>query len=151
MIFFINNFFFSRPLPRVGRGLCFLCTQKYNIMCGMEKERKKTRELKKMKLHVFDIEMEVNVPVGEEQLYLGAAEKVNRKIDAYCDVFVRRQYVRIKCEKEILLMVLLDFAVRGGECSSRPPARGKWRTMAERVRRLWEGVIDFFKRKEVCD
>ena len=117
----------------------------------MEKERKKTRELKKMKLHVFDIEMEVNVPVGEEQLYLGAAEKVNRKIDAYCDVFFRRQYVRMKCEKEILLIALLDFAVRGEECSSRPPARGKWRAMAERVRRLWKCVIDFFKREEVYD
>ena len=113
----------------------------------MEKERKKTRELKKMKLHVFDIEMEVNVPVGEEQRYLGAAEKVNQKIDAYCDVFVRRQYVRMKCEKEILLIALLDFAVRGGECSSRPPARGQWRAMAERVRRLWKGVMNFFKRK----
>ena len=116
-------------------------------MCGMEKESNETRELKKMKLHVFDIEMEVNVPVGEEQRYLGAAEKVNQKIDAYCDVFVRRQYVRMKCEKEILLIALLDFAVRGGECSSRPPARGQWRAMAERVRRLWKGVMNFFKRK----
>ena len=104
-----------------------------------------------MKLHVFDIEMEVNVPVGEEQLYLKAAEKVNRKIYAYCDVFFRRQYVRIKCEKEILLIALLDFAVRGEVYNSRPPARGQWRAMAERVRRLWEGVIDFFKRKEVYD
>jgi len=117
----------------------------------MEKERKKTRELKKMKLHVFDIEMEVNVPVGEEQLYLGAAEKVNRKIDAYCDVFVRRQYVRIKCEKEILLMVLLDFAVRGEAYNSSAPARGLWRAMVERGRRLWESVMDFFKCNEVCD
>ena len=132
-------------------NLCFLCTQKYNITCGMEKERKKTRELKKMKLHVFDIEMEVNVPVGEEQLYLGAAEKVNRKIDAYCDVFVRRQYVRIKCEKEILLIALLDFAVRGEVYNSSAPARGLWRAMAERVRHLWKGVINFFKRKEVYD
>jgi hypothetical protein len=120
-------------------------------MCGMEKERKKTRELKKMKLHVFDIEMEVNVPVGEEQLYLEAAEKVNRKIYAYCDVFFRRQYVRIKCEKEILLIALLDFAVRGEVYNSSAPARGQWRAMAERVRRLWEGGINFFKRKEVCD
>lgn len=102
-------------------------------------------------IHIFNFDMEVNVPVGEEQRYLEAAEKVNRKIDAYCDIFVRRQYVRIKGDMEILLMVLLDFAVRGGECSSRPPARGKWRTMTERVRRLWKDVIDFFKRKEVCD
>ena len=120
-------------------------------MCGMEKERKKTRELKKMKLHVFDIEMEVNVPVGEEQLYLGAAEKVNRKIDAYCDVFFRRQYVRMKCEKEILLIALLDFAVRGEVYNYPAPARGQWRAMAERVRRLWKGVINFFKCKEVYD
>lgn len=125
--------------------------QKYNITCGMEKERKKTRELKKMKLHVFNIDMEVNVPVGEEQRYLGAAEKVNRKIDAYCDVFVRRQYVRIKCEKEILLIALLDFAVRGEVYNFRSPARELWRAMTERVRRLWKGMIDFFKRKEVYD
>jgi hypothetical protein len=117
----------------------------------MEKERKKTRELKKMKLHVFDIDMEVNVPVGEEQRYLEAAEKVNQKIDAYRDVFIRHRYFPLKSEWEILLMVLLDFAVRGEECSSRPSARGQWRAMTERVRRLWGGVIDFFKRKEVYD
>lgn len=116
-------------------------------MCGMEKERKKTRELKKMKLHVFDIEMEVNVPVGEEQLYLGAAEKVNRKIDAYCDVFFRRQYVRIKGEKEILLIALLDFAVRGEVYNSHPPARGLWRAMTERVNSLWDSMINFLKYK----
>ncbi len=113
----------------------------------MEKERKKTRDLKKMKLHVFDIEMEVNVPVGEEQLYLKAAEKVNRKIYAYCDVFFRRQYVRMKCEKEILLIALLDFAVRGEVYNSRPPARGKWRTMTERVNSLWDSMINFLKYK----
>ena len=128
-------------------NLCFLCTQKYNITCGMEKERKKTRELKKMKLHVFDIEMEVNVPVEEEQRYREAAEMVNRKIKAYRDVFVLYRYFPLKSEKEILLMVLLDFAVRGGECSSRPPAKGKWRAMAERVRRLWDSMINFLKYK----
>ncbi len=120
-------------------------------MCGMEKESNETRELKKMKLHVFNIDMEVNVPAEEEQRYREAAEMVNRKIKAYRDVFVLYRYFPLKSEWEILLMVLLDFAVRGGECSSRPPARGKWRTMIERVRRLWKGVIDFFKRKEVCD
>lgn len=120
-------------------------------MCGMEKESNETRELKKMNLHVFNIDMEVNVPAGEEQRYREAAEMVNRKIKAYRDVFVLYRYFPLKSEWEILLMVLLDFAVRGGECSSRPPARGKWRTMIERVRRLWKGVIDFFKRKEVYD
>ena len=104
-----------------------------------------------MKLHVFDIEMEVNVPVGEEQRYLEAAEKVNRKINAYRDVFIRHRYFPLKSEWEILLMVLLDFAVRGEVYNSPAPARGLWRAMAERVRRLWGGVIDFFKRKEVCD
>jgi len=125
--------------------------QKYDIMCGMEKESNETRELKKMKLHVFNIDMEVNVPVEEEQRYREAAEMVNRKIKAYRDVFVLYRYFPLKSEWEILLMVLLDFAVRGGECSSRPPARGKWRTMIERGRRLWKGVMDFFKRKEVYD
>jgi hypothetical protein len=114
----------------------------------MEKERKKTRELKKMKLHVFDIDMEVNVPVGEEQRYLKAAEKVNRKIDAYCDVFVRRQYVRMKCEKEILLMVLLDFAVIGGGYIPLPPVIVKRMSMTERVNSLWDSMINFLKYKQ---
>ena len=120
-------------------------------MYGMEKESNETRELKEMKLHVFNIDMEVNVPVGEEQRYREAAKMVNRKIKAYRDVFVLYRYFPLKSEKEILLMVLLDFAVRGGECSSRPSAIGKWRTLTERVRRLWKCVIDFFKHKEVCD
>ena len=89
----------------------------------MEKERKKTREFKKMKLHVFDIDMEVNVPVGEEQRYLEAAEKVNQKIDAYRDVFIRHRYFPLKSEWEILLMVLLDFAVRGGSVQFSPPGK----------------------------
>ncbi|MBO5615869.1 MAG: hypothetical protein J5932_07100 [Prevotella sp.] len=89
----------------------------------MEKERKQTRELKKMKLHVFDIDMEVNVPVGEEQRYLGAAEKVNRKIDAYCDVFVRRQYVRIKCERRFFLLLYSTSLSEGSVQFSRPGKR----------------------------
>ena len=52
----------------------------------MEKESNETRELKKMKLHVFNIDMEVNVPAGEEQRYREAAEMVNRKIKAYREV-----------------------------------------------------------------
>ena len=120
-------------------------------MCGMEKESNEMRKKMNLHIHIFNFDMEVNVPVGEEQRYREAAEMVNRKIKAYRDVFVLYRYFPLKSEREILLMVLLDFAVRGGECSSRPPARGKWRTMAERVRRLWKGVIDFFKRKEVYD
>lgn len=122
-------------------------------MCGMEKESNETRELTKMNLHIhiFNFDMEVNVPVGEEQRYREAAEMVNRKIDAYYDVFVWQRYVRLKGDMEILLMVLLDFAVREGDSKSLPSAREQWRAMAERVRRLWKDVINFFKRKEVCD
>ena len=122
-------------------------------MCGMEKESNETRELTKMNLHIhiFNFDMEVNVPVGEEQRYREATEKVNRKIDAYYDVFVWQRYVRLKGDMEILLMVLLDFAVREGDSKSLPSERGQWRAMAERVRRLWKDVINFFKRKEVCD
>ena len=116
-------------------------------MCGMEKESNETRELKKMNLHVFNIDMEVNVPAGEEQRYREAAEMVNRKIKAYRAVFVLYRYFPLKSEWEILLMVLLDFAVRGGECSYRPPARGKWRTMTERVNSLWDSMINFLKYK----
>ena len=117
----------------------------------MEKESNEMRKKMNLHIHIFDFDMEVNVPVGEEQRYLEAAEMVNRKIDAYYGVFVWQRYVRLKGDMEILLMVLLDFAVREGESKSLPSERGERRAVAERVKSLWNSVISFFKRKEVCD
>ena len=71
----------------------------------------KNTEKKKMTLHVYDWDIEVNVPKGEEQRYVDAAQKVCEKIEAYVEIYVRQQYVPQKSYMEILLMTLLDFAV----------------------------------------
>ena len=71
----------------------------------------KNTEKKKMNLHVYDWDLEVNVPKGEEQRYVDAAQKVCEKIEAYVEIYVRQQYVPQKSYMEILLMTLLDFAV----------------------------------------
>ena len=71
----------------------------------------KNTEKKKMTLHVYDWDLEVNVPKGEEQRYVDAAQKVCEKIEAYVEIYVRQQYVPQKSYVEILLMTLLDFAV----------------------------------------
>lgn len=71
----------------------------------------KNTEKKKMTLHVYDWDLEVNVPKGEEQRYVDAAQKVREKIEAYVEIYVRQQYVPQKSYMEILLMTLLDFAV----------------------------------------
>lgn len=71
----------------------------------------KNTEKKKMTLHVYDWDLEVNVPKGEEQRYVDATQKVCEKIEAYVEIYVRQQYVPQKSYMEILLMTLLDFAV----------------------------------------
>ena len=43
----------------------------------------KNMEKKKLTLHVYDWNLEVNVPKGEEQRYVDAARKVSEKIGAY--------------------------------------------------------------------
>jgi len=75
----------------------------------------KNAEKKKLTLHIYDRDMEVNVPKGEEQLYVDAAKKVCEKIEAYTEIYVRQQYVPQKGYIEILLMTLLDFAVMSTE------------------------------------
>ena len=71
----------------------------------------KNTEKKKMTIHVYDWDLEVNVPKGEEQRYVDAAQKVCEKIEAYVEIYVRQQYVPQKSYMEILLMTLLDFAI----------------------------------------
>ena len=78
-------------------------------MCNMSKL--KNMEKKKLTLHVYDWNLEVNVPKGEEQRYVDAARKVSEKIEAYVEIYVRQQYVPQKSYMEILLMTLLDFAI----------------------------------------
>lgn len=78
-------------------------------MCNMSKL--KNTEKKKMTLHIYDWDMDVNVPKGEEQRYVDAARIVSEKIEAYVEIYVRQQYVPQKSYMEILLMTLLDFAI----------------------------------------
>lgn len=78
-------------------------------MCNMSKL--KNTEKKKMTLRIYDWDMDVNVPKGEEQRYVDAARIVSEKIEAYVEIYVRQQYVPLKSYMEILLMTLLDFAI----------------------------------------
>jgi hypothetical protein len=71
----------------------------------------KNTEKKKMTLRIYDWDMDVNVPKGEEQRYVDAARIVSEKIEAYVEIYVRQQYVPQKSYMEILLMTLLDFAI----------------------------------------
>ena len=71
----------------------------------------KNIEKKKLTLRIYDWDMDVNVPKGEEQRYVDAARIVSEKIEAYVEIYVRQQYVPQKSYMEILLMTLLDFAI----------------------------------------
>ena len=82
-------------------------------MCNMSKL--KNTEKKKMTLRIYDWDMDVNVPKGEEQRYVDAARIVSEKIEAYVEIYVRQQYVPQKSYMEILLMSLLDIAVTSTE------------------------------------
>lgn len=47
------------------------------------------KEMKKLSVNVYGFELEVHVPKEKEQLYLSAAEFVNKKIDTYMDAVDR--------------------------------------------------------------
>ena len=68
------------------------------------------KEMKKLSVNVYGFELEVHVPKEKEQLYLSAAEFVNKKIDTYMDAYVRIPLPQ-KSTQEILLMAMLDIAV----------------------------------------
>lgn len=71
--------------------------------------------MKRLIVHVYGHEFEVDVPNEKEHLYLLAAEYVNKKIDAYMDAFVRIPLPE-KNSEEIMLMAMLDIAVSSIEC-----------------------------------
>ena len=73
------------------------------------------KEMKRLTVHVYGHEFEVNMSKEKEQLYLLAAEYVNKKIDAYMDAFVRIPLPE-KSSEEIMLMAMLDIAVDAIEC-----------------------------------
>ena len=93
----------------------------------------KNTEKKKMTLHVYDWDLEVNVPKGEEQRYVDAARIVSQKIEAYMDIYVRQQYVPQKSYMEILLMTLLDFAVTSTEKESIIRFNNLWRRINKMI------------------
>ena len=86
-----------------------------------------------MTLHVYDWDLEVNVPKGEEQRYVDAARIVSQKIEAYMDIYVRQQYVPQKSYMEILLMTLLDFAVTSTEKESILRFNNLWRRINKMI------------------
>ena len=71
--------------------------------------------MKRLIVHVYGHEFEVNMSKEKEQLYLLAAEYVSKKINAYIDAFVRKQLPQ-KSSEEIMLMAMLDIAVGAIEC-----------------------------------
>ena len=71
--------------------------------------------MKRLTVHVYGHEFEVNMSKEKEHLYLLAAEYVNKKIDAYMDAFVRIPLPE-KSSEEIMLMAMLDIAVGSIEC-----------------------------------
>ena len=73
------------------------------------------KEMKRLIVHVYGHEFEVNMSNEKEQLYLLAAEYVNKKINAYMDAFVRKPLPQ-KSSEEIMLMAMLDIAVGVIEC-----------------------------------
>ena len=73
------------------------------------------KEMNKLRFNVYGQELELLVPKGKEQLYLLAAEYVDKKIDAYMDAFVRIPLPE-KSSEEIMLMAMLDIAVDAIEC-----------------------------------
>ena len=78
----------------------------------MEKERNK------MSVNVYGHELEVHVPKEKEQLYMSAAEYVNKRIDAYMNAYAGIQLPH-RSIQEILLMAMLDIAVGSIECKQR--------------------------------
>lgn len=86
-----------------------------------------------MTLRIYDWNMDVNVPKGEEQRYVDAARIVSEKIEAYVEIYVRQQYVPQKSYMEILLMTLLDFAVTSTEKESILRFNNLWRRINKMI------------------
>ena len=93
----------------------------------------KNIEKKKLTLRIYDWDMDVNVPKGEEQRYVDAARIVSEKIEAYVEIYVRQLYVPQKSYMEILLMTLLDFAVTSTEKESILKFNNLWRRINKMI------------------
>ena len=65
----------------------------------------KNEERAQLKVQIYYMDLDVIVPVGEEQYYLKAAENLNQKIGAFAKV-----YALHKPLMEIILLVALEIA-----------------------------------------
>ena len=70
----------------------------------MAEERK---EKLKIRLHVYDTEIAVNVVRDDEEYYRKAAKLITDTVNTYADIFKGR-----KSDKELLYMALIDIALR---------------------------------------
>ena len=60
-----------------------------------------------IRLHVYDTEMQVNVPREDEALYRNAAILISETVNSYASYYKDR-----KTEKELLYMAMIDIALR---------------------------------------
>ncbi len=64
-------------------------------------------EKQRIRLHVYDTEIPVNIRLADEPFYRDAASLITSTINAYA-----ARYKSVKSEKEILYMSLIDIALR---------------------------------------
>ena len=92
--------------------------------------------MKHLNIHIFEWDIDVYVLENEEQRYIKDAENVSKKIEAYMDLYVRKQNVPQKSYMEILLMTLLDIAVT---------STGKERVLG--FNKFWRRINNIIKNK----
>ena len=68
---------------------------------------KKKKKKLKIRLHVYDTEIAVNVVRDDEEYYRKAAKLITDTVNTYADIFKGR-----KSDKELLYMALIDIALR---------------------------------------
>ena len=66
-----------------------------------------SKEKLKIRLHVYDTEIAVNVVRDDEEYYRKAAKLITDTVNTYADIFKGR-----KSDKELLYMALIDIALR---------------------------------------
>ena len=66
-----------------------------------------TQEKLLIRLHVYDMDLTVNVPREDEEYYRKSAKLINDVVNSYNKIFKGR-----KSDKEILHMSLIDVALR---------------------------------------
>ena len=73
-----------------------------------------TQEKLLIRLHVYDMDLTVNVPREDEEYYRKSAKLINDVVNSYNKIFKGR-----KSDKEILYMSLIDIALRYEQESGR--------------------------------